>query len=140
MPRLVLATLALLGLVAMHGFGGHGVHSTADDVASGHGSHGSHGSHDHGVVEATLEAVETTGTVIATVREMCADGCSQHAGALALGLCVAILLSAILLLGSRAGLALLLSRGSDRWRLVASTAARRRRRPPDLFALSILRC
>lgn len=134
MPRLVLATLALLGLVAMHGFGGHGVHSTADDVASGHGSH------DHGVVEATLEAVETTGTVIATVREMCADGCSQHAGTLALGLCVAILLSAILLLGSRAGLALLLSRGSDRWRLVASTAARRRRRPPDLFALSILRC
>lgn len=128
MPRLLLATLALLGLLAMHGLGTHGVHG--DDAT------GQVGAHPHAASEpvglgSVAEAVPVGG---------CSDGCGQHTELLTVMLCVAVLLAGLALLRPRSGLLGALVVPGRLLQLPSAPAARRRRRPPDLLALSILRC
>ena len=130
--RLVLGTLALLGLFAMHGLGGHGAtHRTGPDVSP-----------------ATRPAQLHGDTVNSSAASMAApdDGeAGSHSdgddGAL-VGLCLAVLAIALLptlclLSGTRwkwAGCRVV------RLRAVLPLAVYRDRDPPDLTALSILRC
>jgi len=129
--RLALGALALLGLFAMHGLGEHGtMHRTGSDASS-----------------VTLPAQLHGDTVDSSFAAMAAPdhgeaGSHPDGDDGLVGLCLAVLAIALL------GMLCLRSGARRQWagcrvvrlRAVLPLAVYRDRDPPDLMALSILRC
>ena len=140
--QVTLGTLSLLGLLLMHGFGGHAVHAGQ--------SHDAHPAHDAtGLALASMDAGAVAGHAVE--QPGCPGGCvevastplptqapSQH-GLLVLCATVLLALTALLAPDSwQSRLALLQPPRPVR----AGPPGRSRRGtgPPDLHALSVLRC
>jgi len=130
--RLALGTLALLGLFAMHGLGEHGtMHRTGADVSSAIRPAQLHG-----------DMVDSSSASLAAPDDGEAGSHPYGDDGALVGLCLAVL--AIALLG------MLCLRSGARWqwagcrvvrlRAVLPLAVYRDGNPPDLMALSILRC
>lgn len=122
--RPVLVVLALLGLLWMHGLGTHGLVGPAP--AEAHAGHAGH-------------AAAVGGTPAGTTEEQ-GEGGGHGAHLVAGGLCLALLLAAVVLLGARRTGLLLRLRTTGRGLLPGLARLAPRARPPDLVALGVCRC
>ena len=127
--RLLLAVLALLGLLAMHGLDAHGVTASpsATPTAAG-GSAADHPAGGHGASGHVGDSPDEAPT--------------EHGGhSLVMGLCLALLVAACVLLAPRLRPRWFVGRAPrssvSRPRLLAMAAPAR---PPDLVALGVCRC
>jgi hypothetical protein len=140
--QVTLGTLSLLGLLLMHGFGGHAVHAAQ--------SHTAHPAHDAtGLALASMDPGTDAGHAVE--EPGCPGGCtevastplptqapSQH-GLLVLCATVLLALTALLAPGSRQSRLAMLQPPRPT-RACPPGRARRGTGPPDLHALSVLRC
>lgn len=141
--RALAVAAALLGLLLMHGVGGHSAHAGEVHSDAGHAGAAALGS-AHEVPASTHHdpaqdrAAATTG---------CSTGCAADSAAppprevsdVLMTLCLTILLAAAVLLLGRAGPGLSVLQPL-RLRWTPAPARDEPSRPPDLHALSILRC
>lgn len=125
--RPVLVVLALLGLLWMHGLGTHGLVGPAP--AEAHAGHAGHAA-----------AVGGTPATAAGTTEEQGEGGGHGAHLVAGGLCLALLLAAVVLLGARRTGLLLRLRTTGRGLLPGLARLAPRARPPDLVALGVCRC
>lgn len=133
---------ALVGLLLMHGVGGHSAHAGAVHESAGRAGvtatagHGPHGATGHG-----SDADTTLAPCAGSCTGETATPLPRQVSEVLMTLCLTILLTAagLLLLGGHWRRPSVL--GVDPPALVSPGAAvRRALRPPDLHALSVLRC
>lgn len=141
MTRRVLAlAAALLGLLVMHGVGVHSAHAAEVHANPGHDASAAHGS--------AHEASESAPIDPSAVTRECTNGCATDSAAplprelseslMALCLVVLLAVAGLLLLTGPAWRLSLLQPSSRLGPVGPPTSVRAR--PPDLHALSVLRC
>lgn len=139
--RALALAAALLGLLLMHGVGGHSAHAGQVHAADGHA----------GAVAGAQDAHDATGHDLRAdaLHASCTGSCAGEVAAplprqvseVLMTLCLTILLAAagLLLLGRHWRRPSVL-RADIRAPATPWVAVRRVLRPPDLYALSVLRC
>lgn len=148
--RALALAAALLGLLLMHGVGGHSAHAGQVHAADGHAGAVAADGHA-GAVAGAQDAHDATGHDLRAdaLHASCTGSCAGEVAAplprqvseVLMTLCLTILLAAagLLLLGRHWRRPSVL-RADIRAPATPWVAVRRVLRPPDLYALSVLRC
>jgi hypothetical protein len=148
--RALVVAAALLGLLLMHGVGGHSAHAAEVHADAGHAGTSAHGSAHRAPAsahEASASTYNPTYDGPTATTTGCSTGCATDSAAplprevsdVLMTLCLTILLAAAVLLLGRAGPGLSALQPL-RLRWTPAPARDETSRPPDLHALSILRC
>lgn len=140
--RALALAAALLGLLLMHGVGGHSAHAGQVHAADGHAGAGAvAGAHD---AHAAAGHAPPGDAVHASCTGSCADEVAaplpRQVSEVLMTLCLTILLAAAGLLLLRHGRRPSVLPADLPAPVMPWVAARRVLRPPDLHALSVLRC